>query len=187
MEILVPRLVPLALIALISGSGLGELVAAETKLAATSADLVIKLPPFDVYASTEAKPIFELKDIDEPPKPTLIRMPVYPPHLAHYLLGARVNLIFVVNKGGVVEDAHAIDVTLVDFSYVAPEELKTSERRRQTIAKEFGDAAVAFAKELRYRPAVKNLKPVATRMTYSLNFRATAAAMPPNAKSPASK
>jgi PAS domain-containing protein len=173
-------MVPLALFL---SSALSNLTAAEEGPASNPSDLIIRMPPFEVLASTEQNPIVELGDLDVAPAATWIGIPQYPAHLKRYLLGASVDLVYVVTKTGVVQDAHAAAVTLIDYSFVAPEELKTSERRRQEITRDFAEAAVAFAKQMRYRPGMKydavakKLMPVGVRMKFTVKLIAR-----PNAK-----
>ncbi len=166
-----------ALLALALGCGVASLRAAEANVAPNPADLVVKLPPFDVYASPDTGPIWELGDVKVPPRLAGMSSPKFPPSARYAQLGARVNVTWVVTKSGAIVDVHAVDVTLVDYFAVAPEELKNSEIRRQEIAKAFGDAAVAAIKTWKVgQPAMINqagsgkLVPVAVRMNLPITM-----------------
>ena len=95
--------------------------------------------------------VFELKDLDTPPTPTLQSPAVYPADLKRKGVEGFVDVGFIVDSNGVVQNVRVIS---------------SSQR-------EFETAATQAVAKWKFKPGKKGGKGVATNMSVMLNFHLT--------------
>jgi protein TonB len=108
---------------------------------------------FDFEFSTSFDPsdlIFDLDQVDSPPEAILKIPPVYPLSARRLGKEGQVELLFVVNAQGDVENVMVVDSEPRDV---------------------FDEAAVKTIKKWKFKPARKNNKPVSCRVEIPLTFR----------------
>ncbi len=139
-------LLPAALLALASSSALG---AAE--------NLPAKAPPV-AQANTAAKepellrlvtePVYSLKEVDQAPVATSQQQAVYPKTLRTQRLEGSVDVGFTITSKGVVQDPYAVSSTNEAFE----------------------QAAIDAVKKWKFKPGLKDGKPVNTKVQITLTF-----------------
>lgn len=95
--------------------------------------------------------VFSLAQLDRIPEPTFQPPPVFPPAKKRDTTEARVEVEFIVDATGAVQDAHVVRATVDGFE----------------------DAAVIAVSRWKFRPGMKAGKKVNTRMRQPLLFRVT--------------
>lgn len=94
------------------------------------------------------EPVYSLKDIDQPPTPISRQDATYPRTLRTQRLEGAVVVGFTVTSKGAVLDAHAVSSTNEGFE----------------------QAAIDAVKKWRFKPGMKDGKPVSTKVQVTLSF-----------------
>jgi protein TonB len=93
--------------------------------------------------------VFDLADLDEPPRPVARLKPVYPPQARMRRIEGFVVVEFVVSVDGTAQDVRVVEAK--------PEDV-------------FGRAAVRAVRRWRFTPGIKDGEPVATRVRQRVSF-----------------
>lgn len=94
--------------------------------------------------------IFEVSELDNPPRPLVRLEPVYPPHARMRRIEGYVHLEFLVDTSGDVQDVNVLSSQPGDT---------------------FLAAAIRAVERWRFEPGTKDGKPVVTRVRQNVNFQ----------------
>lgn len=93
-------------------------------------------------------PVYSLKEVDQPPVATSQQQAVYPKTLRTQRLEGSVDVGFTITSKGVVQDPHAVSSTNEAFE----------------------QAAIDAVKKWKFKPGMKDGKPVNTKVQVTLTF-----------------
>jgi protein TonB len=93
-------------------------------------------------------PIYSLKEVDQLPAPISQANPVYPRTLRTQRLEGSVDVGFVITAKGSIQDPHAVSSTHEGFE----------------------QAAIDAVKKWKFKPAMKDGKPVSTKVLVTVTF-----------------
>ena len=121
----------------------------QTGIGDVAGDFVLGLHLQD-YSDLMHDTIFELRDLDEPPRPIVQLRPQYPPQARLRQQEGYVTVAFIVNAEGTVEEAAVVDAQPQDV---------------------FNQAALQAVARWRFSPGVRDGAAVAVRVRQRVEFR----------------
>lgn len=106
---------------------------------------------FEAEAETDLEvKVFDLNEVDQPPRPILRDRPIYPPRAIRRNIEGYVRVLFIVNPRGLVEDTEVLESDPGDI---------------------FVEAVRQAVSNWRFEPAMKDGKPVYLRVVTNLYFQ----------------
>jgi len=108
----------------------------------------VNIQVFDISDGLDEM-VFEIQDLDTPPRPIVQAAPVYPHSMKRQGIEGKVWLLFIVDETGNVRRP----------------------RVEKSTNKEFDDAALRAIRQWKFEPGEKDNKKVKTRVRLPLNFR----------------